>query len=294
MRSRWVRVLLGLACFGLMARAQCAKDHRDEKKGGILVTDFTITGTQTISTTELARMTGEFVGDCFNDDSDEMGERVRALFQDRGYFLVELKSVKFKAGDPLGVPKPVTIEAEVAEGLQFRVGEITFLGYRAFSPDKLREEFPLKIGAVFERSKVASGLEHLRKLYARAGYLDYVAIPETTAGSNATMKLSLTIDEGPQYHLDKVEFVGKKEMVSRLQVQWKPEQGSVCDVTYLDQYIESNRDLLPQGFTRKDVQIAKDCPKALVAVRLVVDPAEDASRSQAKDVPCEDTGAKPK
>ncbi len=294
MRSQWVRVLLGLACLSLMARAQCANDHRDEKKGGILVTDFTITGTQTISTTELAGMTGEFIGDCFNDDSDEMGERVRALFQDRGYFSVELKSVKFKPGDPLAVPKPVTMEVEVAEGPKYRVGEITFLGYRAFSPDTLREEFPLKIGAVFERGKVASGLEHLRRLYAKAGYLDYMAIPETTAGSNATMNLNLTIDEGPQYRLDKIAFVGKKEMTSRLQVQWKLEQGSVYDVTYLDQYIETNREFLPEGFGRKDVQVVKDCPKALVAVRFVVDAGEDASRSQVKDVPCEDAGDKAK
>jgi outer membrane protein assembly factor BamA len=277
-----------------MARAQCAKDHRDNKKGGILVTDVTIAGTQTISATELAGMTGELTGDCFDDDSDEMGERVRALFQERGYFVVEVKSVKFKPGDPLGIPKPVTMEAEVAEGPKYKVGAVTFVKNRAFTAEQLRSEFPLKIGSVFERGKVASGLEHLRKVYARAGYLDYVSIPETTAGSNATMNLTLAIDEGSQYRLDKVEFVGKKEMTSRLQVQWKLEQGSVYDVTYLDQYIEANRELLPEGFTRKDVQIAKDCPKALVAVRLLVDPGEDASRSQAKDVPCEDTGEKAK
>jgi hypothetical protein len=70
MRSQWVRVLLGLVCLNLMARAQCAKDHRDNKKGGILVTDVTIAGTQTISATELAGMTGELTGDCFDDDSD--------------------------------------------------------------------------------------------------------------------------------------------------------------------------------------------------------------------------------
>jgi outer membrane translocation and assembly module TamA len=294
MRSQWVRVLLGLVCLNLMARAQCAKDHRDNKKGGILVTDVTIAGTQTISATELAGMTGELTGDCFDDDSDEMGERVRALFQERGYFVVEVKSVKFKPGDPLGIPKPVTMEAEVAEGPKYKVGAVTFVKNRAFTAEQLRSEFPLKIGSVFERGKVASGLEHLRKVYARAGYLDYVSIPETTAGSNATMNLTLAIDEGSQYRLDKVEFVGKKEMTSRLQVQWKLEQGSVYDVTYLDQYIEANRELLPEGFTRKDVQIAKDCPKALVAVRLLVDPGEDASRSQAKDVPCEDTGEKAK
>jgi outer membrane protein assembly factor BamA len=147
---------------------------------------------------------------------------------------------------------------------------------------------------VFERDKVASGIEGLRKVYARHGYLDYVAIPETTPGSNATMNLSLTIEEGPQYRLDKVEFVGKKESISRLQVQWKLAAGAVYDAAYVDHYIEANRDFLPEGFGRNDVQIATDCPKALVAVRLVVDAAEDPSRSQLKDVPCEETPNKAK
>jgi outer membrane protein assembly factor BamA len=294
MRSRWGRVLLGLACLSLMARAQCGKDNRDDKKGGILVTEFTITGTQAISATELARMTAELAGNCFNDDSDEMGERVRALFQDRGYFLAEVKSVKLKPGDPLASPKPVSIEADVVEGLQFRVGEIVFAGYRAFPADTLRQQFPLKTGAVFERSKVAAGLQSLRKLYGTKGYLDYIAIPETQPGSNGIMKLTITFQEGPQYRLDKVEFAGKKEMTSRLQVQWKLAPGSVYDSSYLDKYIAENRDFLPQGFTRTGVQMATDCPKALVQVRFVVDPAEDAARSPLKDVACEETQEKAK
>lgn len=294
MRSQWVRLLWGMACLSLAARAQCGKDNREDPNAGILVTDFTITGTQTVSATELARMTGELTGSCFNDDTDEIGERVRALFQNREYFLVEVKSVKLKPGDPLGIPKPVTIEAEVAEGPQFKVGEITFLGYRAFSAEKLRQQFPLKIAAAFERDKVAAGLESLRKLYGTHGYLDATAIPETQPGSNAMMHLSLTFQEGPQYRLEKVEFVGKKEMISRLQVQWKLAAGAVYDATYVDHYIEANREFLPEGFGRNDVQIATDCPKALVAVRLMVDPAEEASRSQAKNVPCEDTHDKAK
>jgi outer membrane protein assembly factor BamA len=294
MRSQWVRVLVALICLTAWMQGQCAKDDRENKKSGILVTDFTIAGTQTVSATELAGLTGELTGNCFNEDSEEMAERVRALFQDRGYFAVEVKSVKFKAGDPLGIPKPVTMEADVAEGPKYKVGQITFVKNRAFTAERLRSEFPLKAGALFERSKVASGLESLRKLYTKNGYLDWTCIPDTVAGSNAIMNLNLTVDEGPQYRLDKVEFVGKKGTISRLQVEWKLEAGSVYDVKYPDQFIEENRDLLPEGFGRKDVQIAADCPKALVAVRFVVDPAEDTSPSQLKNVPCEDAHDKTK
>jgi len=299
MRIRRVRVVVGLVSLAVVCltgwmQGECAKDHRENKNAGILLTDFTVTGTRAMSDTELAGITGELIGQCFDEDIEEMGERVRALFQDQGYFTVEVKNVRLKAGDPLGIPKPVTMEAEVAEGVQYKLGEITFAGYRAFGADELRQQFPLKIGAVFERGKVASGLESLRKLYRTKGYLDVTFIPETQFGSNATTHLNITFQEGPQYRLDKVEFVGKKESTARLQVEWKLDEGSVYDVSYLDQYIEANRDLLPEGFTREEVQIGKDCPKGLVQVRLVVDAAEDAARAPLKNVPCEDKSEKAK
>ena len=83
---------------------------------------------------------------------------------------------------------------------------------------------------------------------------DYIAIPETKLGSNATVDLTLTLEEGPQYRVDKVEFVGKPEITSRLQLQWKLKPGSIYDFTYLDQYLEENHDLLPPGFGRMMVR----------------------------------------
>jgi hypothetical protein len=147
---------------------------------------------------------------------------------------------------------------------------------------------------VFERCKVASGLESLRKLYLTNGYLDVTFIPETQFGSNATAHLNLTFKEGPQYRLDKVEFVGKKESTARLQVEWKQDEGSVYDASYLDRYIDANRDLLPGGLTPGDVEIGKDCPKGLVQVRLIVDAVEDASRAPLKNVACEEKSEKAK
>src|SRR5271163_3122168 len=72
MRSRWVRVFWSVAFLSSMAHAQCAKDNRESPDGGILVTDFTISGTRGMSATELARITGELIGNCFNDESEEM------------------------------------------------------------------------------------------------------------------------------------------------------------------------------------------------------------------------------
>lgn len=268
--------------------AECVNDHRSNKNAGILIIDFTITGTQTISATDLARITSDMIGSCFDEDSEEMEERVRASFQDRGYFKVEVKSLRFKPRDPLGVPKPVSLEGEVSEGARYKLAEITFVENHAFSSEILRKQFPLKKGGLFERGKVASGLGSLRKLYGTRGFLDYSAIPDTEFASNATVSLNLSFQEGPQYHMGKVEIVADKEVAARLRAQWKLAEGDVYDSSYIDQYLETNRDLLPVGFSRANIEKVQNCPETSVAVRLIVDPAADTPHAEPKNVPCEE------
>jgi len=267
--------------------AECVNDYRSNKNAGILITDFTITGTQTISATDLARITSDMIGSCFNEDSEEMEERVRASFQDRGYFKVEVKNLRFKPRDQLSVPKPVTLEGEVSEGARYKLAEITFVENHAFSSEKLREQFPLKRRELFERGKVESGLESLRKLYGTQGFLDFAAIPDTKFGSNGTISLNISIQEGPQYHMGRLDIVADKEVAARLRQEWKLAEGDVYDHTYIDKYLEANRDLLPVGFSRDNIQGSQNCPDAVVGVRLIIDPA-DTSHAEPKNVPCEE------
>jgi hypothetical protein len=152
------RVLLIATSFSVLAYAQCAKDNRSDEHGGVVVTDFTINGTTTLNSTELARLSGEFVGSCHDDDSEEMQERLRAGFQERGYFAVEVKHLTFKPSDPLGSPKPVAVEADVVEGPKYRLAKITFLENHALSTEALSGEFPLKPAMCLNGAKSLAGL----------------------------------------------------------------------------------------------------------------------------------------
>jgi outer membrane protein assembly factor BamA len=287
MRLSPCTLLFALFLSAAFLPAECVNDYRSNKNAGILITDFTITGTQTISATDLARITSDMIGSCFNEDSEEMEERVRASFQDRGYFKVEVKNLRFKPRDQLNVPKPVTLEGEVSEGARYKLAEVTFVENHAFSSEKLREQFPLKKGELFERGKVASGLESLRKLYGNQGFLDFTAIPDTKFGSNGTASLNISIQEGPQYRMGKLDIVADKEVVARLRQEWKPAEGDVYDQTYIDQYLGANRDLLPVGFSRDNIQESQNCPDAVVGVRLIIDPT-DTSHAEPNYVPCEE------
>lgn len=284
---RWA-LISTILLSGSLLQAQCAKDHRENKNAGILITDFTITGTQTISATDLARITNDMIGSCFDEDSEEMQERLRAAFQDRGYFQVEVKSLRIKPRDPLGIPKPVALEGEVSEGPQFRLAQVTFVNNHEFPSEKLRTQFSLKKGDLVERAKIACGLDGLRKLYGTRGYLDYVAIPETQFGSNATMNLTISFEEGPQYHMGKLDIVAEKEVAGRLRMLWKLAEGDAYDYTYIDEYLTTARDLLPSNFGKANVLITQNCPETSVQVRLLVDPAQDTSHEEPKSVPCEE------
>src|SRR5258708_32739755 len=211
MRTHLTHALVVMTCLTIVAYAECANDHRSDKHGGIVVIDFTIIGTTTVSSTELARLTRDFVGSCYNDESEEMQERLRAGFQNRGYFAVNVKSLSVKPRDPLGIPKPVTVEAEVAEGPRYKVGEITFLENHAFSAERLREEFSLKKADVFERDKRASVLESSRKIYSSSATLDFLDIRGTSPSSNGTMTLKVTAGEGPQYRTGWLETLAADE-----------------------------------------------------------------------------------
>src|SRR5258708_38786516 len=97
-------LLFALFFSATFLHAECVNDHRSNKNAGILITDFTIRGTQTIGATELARITSDLIDSCFDEDSEEMEERIRASFQDRGYFSAKVNNLRFKPRDPLGFP----------------------------------------------------------------------------------------------------------------------------------------------------------------------------------------------
>lgn len=287
MPTHLTRALLVMTCLNVFAYAQCANDHRSDKHGGIAVVDFAVTGTTSLGSAELGQLAGGFIGSCYNDDSEEMQERLRAEFQNRGYFMVEVKSLSLKSGDPLGIPKLVTVEAEVAEGPRYKVGEITFLGNHALSAERLREAFTLKKGDVFARDKIARGLESLRSLYGSDGFVDFSCIPDTEPSSDGTMILKVTITEGPQYHMGKLEIVASNERAARLRAEWKMSEGSTYDSTYITKFVEGHHGMLPEGLTPEDVRHVSNCPKAIVDVSLTLDPREGKSDLPEKSIPCE-------
>ena len=152
---------------------------------------------------------------------EEDTERVRAEYQNRGYFKAGVSDPKTEIHDtghkgfhiPLlqsGPGKAVDITMPIEEGDQYRLGKITFKNNKAISNTAaLRSLFPLKDGDVFSREKIAKGIEALRKAYGEFGYINYTGLPSTTFDDEKKLaNLEIDIDEGKQFYVRRIEFVG--------------------------------------------------------------------------------------
>jgi outer membrane protein assembly factor BamA len=263
---------------------------QSEKKGSsehkILVDSLVISGTRAVDSAELAEITNSIAGSVFSDDADELQERIRDLFQEHGYFKVEVKDLTIKIVDPLASPKPVRLEAEVDEGPRYRISGIVFGGYQILSADELRANYPFKVGDVFTKSKIAAGLESMRTGAGIRGLLDFAALPDVTIDSGASLRLDIRVQEGPQYHMDKLEISGSPEVAGKLQANWALAPGAIFDHTYVRKFLAENSSFLPPGFTESSgVEVWKNCSDSTVSVHLHLTQDRAASES-AKHVDC--------
>ncbi|MBI1741064.1 MAG: outer membrane protein assembly factor BamA [Candidatus Koribacter versatilis] len=148
-------------------------------------------------------------------------ERVRAEFQNRGYFKVVVDDPKTDIHDtghagvhvPLlqkGLGKSVDITMPIDEGERYHLGTITFKNNKAVADQKaLRSLFALKDGDIFSREKVAKGLENLRKAYGELGYINFTSVPDTKFDDEKKIvNLEIDVDEGKQFYVRRIEFQG--------------------------------------------------------------------------------------
>jgi len=152
---------------------------------------------------------------------EEDTERVRAEFQNRGYFKVLVDDPKTEIHDTghtgfhvpwiqPGLGKSVDITMPIEEGDRYRLGTITFKHNKAISNvAALRSLFPMKDGDIFSREKVAKGLENLRKAYGEAGYINFTSVPDTKFDDEKKIvNLEIDVDEGKQFYVRRIEFQG--------------------------------------------------------------------------------------
>ena len=151
-----------------------------------------------------------------DEATSEILERVRARWQEHGYFKVEVHGdARVLTTSPISERVAVTVHVD--EGRQYRLGEITFKNNRAVrNTQALRSLFPIKDGDILNREKIAKGLESLRKAYAQLGYINVTAIPDTRVDEERqTISLEVDVDEGKQFFVSSINVLGLDEQASQ-------------------------------------------------------------------------------
>ena len=271
--------------------ADCAPDYRSDKRSGVFIQDLIINGTSSLTTADLLTIRSKLIGACVDEDDDELQQLVRELFQNEGYYAAIVKNLGIRIIYPLARPKPINLEAEVAEGQIFKFGQVSFVGNHAFQIPEIRNAFAWQKGKIFNRDSIASALNGVRKLYGRSGFGDAVFIVDDSADlGNSTMNLTVTIEEGPQYRMGKLVLVGKQDDIGlRMQSAWGISEGMVFDFGYPQAYLKDSQSFLPSSFSQNDLQIVRNCPEASVAVWLIMQESALASQSMPRAVRCEES-----
>jgi outer membrane protein insertion porin family len=159
------------------------------------------------------------------DEDLEVG--VRGLYQDHGYFKVNVNVADLKTLDenrgglPLPIPgvgrkhgKATNITVRIDEGPQYHMGKLSFQSSDpeqglVFKPEYLAAIFPLKEGDLFSSTKVRKALESYKALYGQYGYIDFVAEPMTDADDvKKIVNFTMVFDQEKQYFVRRIEFSG--------------------------------------------------------------------------------------
>ncbi len=149
--------------------------------------------------------------------ADELLERVRRAWQDRGFFKVEVNGNAILT--TRGTDRGLVLSVHIDEGPQYTLGGISFEHNRAITDVKaLRRLFRIENGEVFSRSKVADGLNNLRKAYGEYGFINYTGVPNTKFDDEKhRIYVVVDIDEGKQFYVSDINVVGiddaRKKMI---------------------------------------------------------------------------------
>jgi len=210
----WLACLLPLSTF--LHGQECVIPREDLKKVKVPIRDVVFTNDTDLSSDKKLEVVQRLradeivpraVASEMSSIAEEAAERVRASFQDEGYLKAQVTS---KAVRVVTDKQRYDIVVQVRTvGKKYRLGELNIANATRFPTQQMRDLFPIQRGEILSREKIAAGLEALRRLYGTEGYINYISVPNTDFDDdNAIANLMIEVDEGKQFHLDRVEVLG--------------------------------------------------------------------------------------
>ena len=188
----------------------------------------------------------------------DLQKNVRSYMFSKGYFQArigepEIVGLGYKrTGPPLlsSLPLPIItskddtlkIVVPVTEGRVFRVGELKVEGNSIFSEQQILSYVGLKKGEIADGKRLQDAVyDDLKKVYGGQGFVQYNAEFEPEFKDNPTnpkegiVDITISIDEGKQFTLRRLEFTGNTFTRDRvMRREFLINEGDIYNQNYLD------------------------------------------------------------
>ncbi len=201
-----------------------------------MLNEIQIDGATRISPKKLRKNLGVKLNTPLREEDLEKGrEKIMETYQAHGFNDIEV-TFRVEAIDAIrGTSRAVYT---VNEGIKGSVSTVRFEGNTHFSDRVLRKQMKTRQKTLFsfvdksgrlDETQLQDDLQKVREFYQNHGYID-VAVRDVTKQrtSSGALQIVIAIDEGPQYHVGKLTFVGyKATSEQKLRAVVKMKEGSV-------------------------------------------------------------------
>lgn len=185
---------------------------------------------------------------------DQAEEIVRELYQDKGYFKVDVVTVRTPT------IKENVLVLRVSPGKRYYLVRISWRGNTVIAESELANLIPFSTGELFNRAKIAGGLDAAKKLYASLGFINFICIPTPEIDEeSATIALKMDIDEGGQFRFGELHVEGMEEAQREILISaWQGLRGRRYNVedadTFFNRYFRSPRpNIRPENYTTREI-----------------------------------------
>jgi len=132
-------------------------------------------------------------------------QMLTAYYIDHGYLAVKVSEPKIDLQDS----KRILVEIEVAEGPQYRIGEIDFKGDVHTTKEDLFKAIKIKRNDIYSTSAIRREINTLTENFSNQGYANVEISPATsTDEKNLLVHLTFEIEKNRQVFFEKIQIVG--------------------------------------------------------------------------------------
>jgi outer membrane protein insertion porin family len=174
-----------------------------------VVAQVTFSGNKVVSQNILRdAISGVAVGVPYTEEQfrELLNTGVRPVYEARGRLRVAFTDIRT---EPVSDVQGLHVFATVVEGDSYQLSKVAIAGPTPVRPEPLLKAGDIPTGDTANFDRVSDGLEKMRKVLVRAGYMDAkLSFDRSIDDAKKTVDVAIHVDAGPLYTMGKLTIVG--------------------------------------------------------------------------------------